>query len=118
MFCEFKLKMRAQRKRDGGAILRLRLGCSRDSIHPKGICREEQRIGLRRVVVDHRGAACEEGVAWIVPPLAIVGKAENLLRGVVNLQVATTDDMVVGAIILDAIGPHLSFGREKIGIAC
>ena len=94
-------------------ILRFHLGRSNsNSVHPQRIGTKEERIGLLRVVVNHRGTTCKEGFACLIPPLAIVGKADNLLRSIVHLDISSTDDMSCRTIILDRVAPHLTIGRQ------
>ena len=101
-----------------GGILLLGLWTHVHSVQPYGIGREIYRVGELGVVVDHRGATCKEGVARLIPPLGIVGEAEHLLRGVIDLNIATCDNMSGISIVHHRIAPDLTLGREHIGVAC
>ena len=82
-----------------------------------GVAAHEERVALREVVVDQRGAPRQKGVARLLPVFAVVAEGEVLVLRIVELDVVPQDGVAMRTVVVDAVAPDLLLLGEDVAVA-
>ena len=77
----------------------------------------EDRIALHRIVAHNRRIERQQRVARMLPVLNIVAEGKYLVIEVVHLDVAARNHMLILAVVVDRVAPHLLILRQHIPLA-
>ena len=74
-------------------------------------------VALRSIVAYKRRIACYEDIARLLPILAPIAKEKQLLRSIVNLDIAFEKHIVAIAIVIERVAEHLLLLGQNVAVA-